>query len=157
MLLLVCPSSGPSSIAYTSLDLSEEDADESAQTPWSNWCGPSSDPEQYFTAWHANQLFQVLFDIEASYPADNSEIGSKSRYIFQLLARPSNQLLLSYPHLPEHSDLPEETAESYAKLAREVIERPREQNTDAQTNCTRRYRSKNPVSVVMLNKSSHFC
>lgn len=73
------------------------------------------------------------------------------RYVFQILTSNGSRLVLSQPsprYITSASStqaLMDYEALDYARLAQAVWEKPRERNTEARSNCTRRFRSKHPM------------
>lgn len=141
------------------------DNDEQHLSTWSNWCGPSEwDPTEFFlNDDERNLLSQVMTDSdrEARQNAghrqgSNPQDLEAPRYVFQILTSTDARLLLSQPPPrvisgPSSPPTLDYDAMEYARLAKEVWEKPRERNSEANTNCTRRFRSKHPMCALFVS------
>lgn len=132
---------------------------------WTNWCGVQVDEHAYFTPSRCSALVDVLERITSSSSrpstASNSEEDSKSAliaslhglssettdgpppHVFQILDR-NGKTIVSFPTPEDKNGKKRYEVEAYAALAREVVARPRGA-ANANTSCTKRYRSKHPV------------
>lgn len=143
------------------------DNDEQHLSTWSNWCGPSEwDPTEFFlNDDERNLLSQVMTDSDrearqnAGYgPGSHPQDPDAPRYVFQILTSTDARLLLSQPpprliSSPSSPPAVDYDAMEYARLAKEVWEKPRERNSEANTNCTRRFRSKHPMCALLVSLS----
>ncbi|GAA5864226.1 hypothetical protein JCM8547_001299 [Rhodosporidiobolus lusitaniae] len=125
------------------------DNDAQRRSDWTNWCGPSDDTA-YLTPQRCDELVSALSRIASSpSPAPSSlsfeDDHGPPGHVFQILDR-SGRAIVTYPRSAEEDggDGKRYDVEEFARLAREVMERPREA-VASKTSCTRRYRSKHPV------------
>ena len=159
----------------------EQDNNTDTLTQWSNWCGPQMDnvADIYFTLEARQALGKVLYDLDMearSAPGykqnDSAPEGPQAppHYVFQVLDSASGSLLFTYPPSQEPAEYPvgpdpgghePYLGSEYAKLAIEVWQKPREKNVDARTSCTKRFRSKHPMFVLLymflLHRSDELC
>lgn len=91
-----------------------------------------------------------------AYDAHPYDPDAPPRYVFQMLTNNDARLVLSQP-APRYigsaasgQSSVDYDAIEYARLAKEVWEKPREHSNEAKSNCTRRFRSKHPMFVHSL-------
>lgn len=142
----------------------ESDNDETHRTHWTNWCGPHVEDGLYLDKYRCYQLHLALAKVtNATSPnaspspeAEPKDNEGPPAYVFQVLDQ-SGQVIVSFPDPagePPTSDAAHSSKgrkydrEEYANLARKVAQRPREV-TAAKTSCTRRFRSKHPLSAFL--------
>lgn len=134
-----------------------QDNNEANRSHWTNWCGPSTEDGSYLSPERCVELSRALsratyFSPAQSAPSSDSgaaEDEGPPSHVFQILDH-DGKVIVSFPKSErEVGGKRGYQVEDYGDLAREVIKMPRGAE-DATTSCTRRYRKKHPVSVVIL-------
>lgn len=145
--------------SFLCADKTTEDDNEANPSPWTNWCGPLGKGATYLPSASCTALFEALSQATSlsGLPSPSpstlsfSDLGviadGPPAHVFQILDQ-KGDVLLTFPR-PEGEMVAGVTAgkydpESYAKLARAVILKPKDIVT-ASTSCTRRFRSKHPM------------
>ncbi|KAL8276219.1 hypothetical protein RQP46_011380 [Phenoliferia psychrophenolica] len=151
--------------ATADIDASK-DNNEQSRSNWTNWCGPNLKDGSYLDPVRCQQLLATLMHVTGTTSpepeATNHDEGPPP-HVFQILDH-AGEVIVSFPSATAESTKQYDPAE-YATLAKEVVARPRGV-VDANTSCTRRYRSKHPImkhgtlttieSVVILYGSITF-
>ncbi|KAI5478202.1 GATA-binding transcription factor [Pseudohyphozyma bogoriensis] len=118
-------------------DIPATNSDEQLRKQWSNLCGPLVKDGVYLPQWRAEQLLLALSRSPAVFLGETPNGGAPAA-VFQILDH-EGKIIVSFPDRSESYK-----REEYADLAREVLARPRS-IVDANTSCTRRFRSKHPL------------
>lgn len=98
----------------------------------------------------AAKINAVMAACEAEYQRESSQTHGLSqqegpRYIFQVYAKATADLLVEHPPSASSHPYDDDDKVDYARLAKEVWERPAENTAGAKTSCTRRYKSTHPM------------
>ncbi|KAK4703233.1 hypothetical protein P7C70_g2988, partial [Phenoliferia sp. Uapishka_3] len=125
------------------------DANQQNPSGWTNWCGPHLKDGPYLDPFRCQQLLDSLkLATGCSSPrgspafGEDEEVDGPPQHVFQILDH-TGEAIVSFPDSESGGGRSYDKRE-YAKLAMEVVARPRS-NVEANTSCTRRYRSKHPI------------